>query len=203
MPLAVKRRSEVLPSRPRLVVVEKPPTVEEHIGLARDIALRYTPRHQEVEDTEQYSDALLGLLKACRSYTSSLGFTFATWATKCINNEIWLGYRKRSRQSPATCVEAGVLENCECPEACHWQALDILFDPHPDDTAADLRNKEALRRHYLEGDTWQEIGSGMGVTRNRAYQYGQEAIDLLRTRYPDLWESFYAEHSNHFFQRHS
>ncbi len=165
----------------------KRPLLEENLGLAYSAALEFVqPRKVAVEDTEEYADALEGLWKACETWDESLGNRFSTYAHHCMRNAILDGRRNRGRRS----VETITLEKDRVADAhADWlegqdmaKLIASLFEETPDETDKQKREKYCLFKHYIENASWEELGQQFGVSRNRAFQYGQQAILFLRKK---------------------
>lgn len=142
------------------------------------------------------SDALLGLLKACRSFDPSRGAAFKTYLTQRVRGEVLDGLRDRGPLTRADLerVKAGV----EVPfqERVSLEALreEVGFDAVDDDTSllelareAALRRRvdalfryaslalapreyEALVRHYRDGERLKAIGESWSVSESRVCQ---------------------------------
>lgn len=69
---------------------------EQHIGLARHIVSKYVGRNEKIEDTEEYSDALLGLIKAAKTWKPEHG-SFSNWAFFVCKNQILMGKKKQDK----------------------------------------------------------------------------------------------------------
>jgi RNA polymerase sigma-B factor len=67
--------------------------VEQHLGLARHLALRYRDRGEPIDDLVQV--ASVGLLKAADRFDPSRGVTFATFAVPTILGELRRHFRDR------------------------------------------------------------------------------------------------------------
>jgi RNA polymerase sigma-B factor len=65
-----------------------------HVGLARSLARRFAHHGESADDLEQV--ALLALVKASRRFDPSLNFTFATFATSCIQGELKRHFRDKT-----------------------------------------------------------------------------------------------------------
>ena len=75
---------------------------KEHLVLDNQRLVHYlvqklgvTPNSSEYEDI--VSIGTLGLVKAAITFDSSKKITFATYASRCINNEIFMHYRKANK----------------------------------------------------------------------------------------------------------
>ena len=168
----------------------KRPSVEDNLGLAYSAALEFvSPRHMEVEDTEEYADALEALWKACETWTIERG-KFSTHAHWCMRNAILNGRRNRNRgELDVTPLEADkAVEEVEKPNELEellagkdiQELIYSLFARMPGESKADRRNKKVLFQRYMKNASWEELGQKFGVSRNRAFQYGQQAILLIR-----------------------
>lgn len=166
--------------------------IQDHIGLAYTIARRYAPKGIPVRDSDQFSDALLGLVNASTSFNCEKHCKFSTFAYTCIVNQIRHCWRDRNKRINAdyieeleeTELEKVFYENKEDPQI----SLEECLEDHVDDTDMDRENKSILRSHYLDGKTWQEIGDENSKTKVWAFQRGRAAIDLIRRRFFDLEE---------------
>lgn len=81
-----------------VVTLEYPPFAEDNLGIARFVASKFVSKQERVclEDTEEYSDALLGLVLAQQTYNPDRG-AFSTWAYNVCRNEIIRGINKRKQ----------------------------------------------------------------------------------------------------------
>lgn len=136
-----------------------PPTVEANLGLVRRVCRRYAGNGR-VEDTDQYADGLIGLLHAVENYDPSLGFAFSTYATKCIKNAVFQGYRDYTYDNLG---DEG--DELEMPEVDVLQRYLTRIDINElfGDNAEDQRAMSVLRRYYLNGENWRQIGESLGV----------------------------------------
>ncbi len=73
--------------------------VKNNMPLVANIAKKYFNNCSYDEGQDIFSVASLGLLKAVRSYNISKNFLFATYATRCIENEILMYCRKLKKNS--------------------------------------------------------------------------------------------------------
>lgn len=164
---------------------------EEHLGLVRKVALQYISPGIKVDDTEEYSDGLMGLFKAIQSFDATQDNQFSTFAFHCIKNEIVQGIR--SRQTKKTKLMKSMSLEIDYPQEDkinHFKFVEELFAPHEEDTEDDLFNKDILHRYFIIGETWDAIGKGLGVSKMRACQRGQEAIALLKKRFSNDLDLF-------------
>ena len=170
------------------------PTVEGNLGLVREEALPYRKRNQKLEDTDQYSDGLIGLWEATQSYNVEMGM-FSTYAVKCIQNRIAMGHRWRSAKKremhtlEPSSLDAFVkhdMESSDLPAG----VLDVLMEDSPTDTPAFKRKKNILRMHYIDNKNWREIGDTYHITRNGARLLAVSAIEEIREKFSDLLKQY-------------
>jgi RNA polymerase sigma factor (sigma-70 family) len=171
------------------VAKNKAPDLENYIGLAYKIAEPFRKRQQRIEDTEQFSDAMFGLCEAAMTYDPAIGVAFTTWATDVISNRVRKEYRWRGRKKrQLLVVEPEILANhpVEKPEfPCPTDLLEKLLADF-DDSEKSKKGKQVLIRHYIQGETWADIGRDLGMSRAGAKFLGDSAIKHIRQQHPDL-----------------
>lgn len=69
--------------------------IEENILLAYYVTGKWKDKTRDYDET--LSCCLLGLVKAARGFDEARGYAFATFATKCMENEILMYLRKQSK----------------------------------------------------------------------------------------------------------
>ena len=170
------------------------PCIEDHLGLAYSCALSFVGKgtHSDagvfrIEDTEEYSLALLGLWDAVESYNPDLGFKFSTHAYKCMQSRILDGRRFNGRlKRNIPLIEVDDLD-CFIGDGpanfLHEQILEFIKDQSDLPIGTDKQNMDILRGHYIDGDSWAELGKKFGMTMAGARHCGQEAIKIIRNRF--------------------
>jgi len=77
---------------------EQQKLVEDNINLARYMAIKWVKQGvRNFEYDEIFSMFSYALCKAAKSYDSLRGASFATYAARCMDNEIKMGFRKKGR----------------------------------------------------------------------------------------------------------
>ena len=115
--------------------------------------LGVTPKSSEYEDI--ISIGTLGLVKAVITFDSSRGISFSTYASRCINNEILMHYRKANKYARDISIDEPISSNSEGEELT---LRDTIKHPNSD-FAKNLEDKEILIQvvsiilNYLEGKT--------------------------------------------------
>lgn len=69
--------------------------IEDNVPLAYYVTGRWKERTKNYDDT--LSCCLLGLVKAAKGFDETKGYAFATFATKCMENEILMYLRKQNK----------------------------------------------------------------------------------------------------------
>lgn len=118
---------------------------KEHLVLDNQRLVHYlvqklgvTPNSSEYEDI--VSIGTIGLVKAAITFDSSKKITFATYASRCINNEIFMHYRKANKYANDTSIDEPIGDDGEGKELT---LEDTLEDPNSN-FVEEIANKEAF-----------------------------------------------------------
>jgi len=98
---------------------------EDHIRLVKYI-IKSFPSPNDIERDDWFQDGCVGLVKACKSFDSSKGCTFATYACRCILNELKMAYRT-TRNIRNTSQRKGTYISLETPIPDSSGECDILL----------------------------------------------------------------------------
>jgi RNA polymerase sigma factor (sigma-70 family) len=149
--------------------------VESNLKLALKVAYRYVKNGQPIKDSDEFSDACVGLIQANENYNPDLGVKFSTYAYRCMNNAIINGIRKRNRinQHFSVIEEVGDLESKVIKEDNADVVAKLI-------SGLEGRNKDVVISHYLEGETFASIGRRLGVTRAAISQTCSKALSKIR-----------------------
>lgn len=157
------------------------------MGLAAKVSLSYVRPGEPLEDSEAYADALAGLAKAfdcIEKYDPT--WEFSTWATTIIKNHVNDGLRRKQKEARIPMVRLNGYDLAKEEEPnLPVHLLKIFLADHQEDTRANKRSKRVLEQHYLQGLTWAEIGRQRKISRERARQLGQIAIELIQKRFSE------------------
>lgn len=82
--------------------------VEGNLGLVGDCIKKIAIFPEEVKD--MFSIGTIGLIKAAQSFDESKKIKFATYACRCINNEIFMEFRRKKRYSKDVSIETPIKE---------------------------------------------------------------------------------------------
>ena len=149
--------------------------VESNLKLALKVAYRYVKSGQPVKDSDEFSDACIGLMQASENYNPNLGVRFSTYAYRCMSNAIINGIRKRNRTNKHFSVieEIDDLEGNVIKEDNVGVVEKVI-------SGLEGRNKDVVVSHYLEGETFASIGRRLGVTRSAISQTCNKALSEIR-----------------------
>lgn len=120
------------------------------------------------------SDGFFGLVKAAQKFDDSRGVKFASFATACIRNQIFMGLRKLRKQTAhETSLDAPIGVD-EDGHELYW--LDVLEAPQPQlveerlDFHAFMKTASEKERHIVQakrlGYTQKEIGRQLNLSQS-------------------------------------
>lgn len=176
------------------------PTVDGNIALAIEITKRNVTlrRGESLLDTFEYSDALLGLMKACETFDPNRRtqdgrpIEFSTYAWTVISREISNGRKVRGRQNRLQPIVLGELQGrdrqdvFEIPDD-HKPPLPLHLLERFFTTAgcnkSQTRCKQILYDYYVDEMTYEELGKKHKVTRERIRQLLNKGLELVRTQF--------------------
>lgn len=165
---------------------------ENYIKLAKFIARKYYQGDLSyLIDSEEYSDALVGLTQALNAYDAEQKYQFSTFAHSCISHELIKGYRHRNRKRTVQLLFRKHFPNILAKESKNYHLADVVDALFVDDkdTDSEKKYKRAVWEHYIDGKSYAEIGREMNVSRMTALIYGQKGISLLKERFVELVEN--------------
>jgi RNA polymerase sigma factor (sigma-70 family) len=154
---------------------------EDHIGLACMIAAKFTTLHP-IEDSEQFGDAMVGLMKAVEKFRPELGFQFSTFAYHVIKRQVIAGWKRRRKD--ATRISSTFLEDIPASR----ESFDVSEGVDTQDLLATMlenvsilpEQQRAVIEARLQGKKLREISEAMGLTKQRIQQIEERATRMLR-----------------------
>ena len=154
---------------------------------------------QSTDQDDLISIGTIGLIKGISSFDPSKGARLATYAARCIENEILMYFRSQKKLQGEVSLSDSI-ENDK--EGNALQLIDVvgvddtmLDDLHDRDNALRLhtllrecltsREAEIIRLRYGLGGTvpltQREIASSFGISRSYVYRIEKRALEKLRT----------------------
>lgn len=154
-------------------------------------ALRY--RGPNVDTGEMVSEAWRGAIRADELFDEDRGCTFATYGYPHMLSKCRLTLRQHNRRRARECVRLDAPWDADTNETVRDS---VMYETRDDDElidrqAARLRLEEMLSgltprertvivERFVEGKTFGEVGQEIGLTRQRACQIHERALEKLR-----------------------
>lgn len=171
--------------------------IEHNLRLVAHIVKKYQNVEENMEDL--ISIGTIGLIKAVETFDGSKGNKLATYAARCIDNELLMMLRARKKISREVSIYEPIGQDREGNEI---NLLDIIVSEQPD-VVQDMMNREYLGRlaqilHNVLSDrelkiirmryglmngqemTQLEIGKELGISRSYVSRIEKKALRKLR-----------------------
>ncbi len=174
--------------------------IERNLRLVAHVVKKYQNVNEDVEDL--ISIGTIGLIKAISSYDASKGSRLATYAARCIDNELLMMLRMRKKSAKDISLyepigtdkegnEISLLDVTLCNQEDFVQELskreDIQKIRELVETLLPPREKEiiTLRYGFYGGEelTQREIGKRLGISRSYVSRIEKKALATLRTAF--------------------
>lgn len=174
--------------------------IERNLRLVAHIAKKY--QNTDVENQDLISIGTIGLIKAILSFDPDKNSKLATYAAKCIDNELLMMLRTKKKLSREVSIYEPIGTDKEGNEI---SLLDILKQEQPDiieemnnrenigqlqeiiDICLNKREKEIILLRYglITGRevTQREIGEYFGISRSYISRIEKKALQKLRAEY--------------------
>lgn len=171
--------------------------IEHNLRLVAHIVKKYQNVDENMEDL--ISIGTIGLIKAVETYDDSKGSRLATYAARCIDNELLMMLRARKKISREVSIYEPIGTDREGNEI---NLLDIIVSEQKD-VVQDMMNSEYMRKMaqiikktlterereiilqrygLIDGKemTQREIGQKMGISRSYVSRIEKKALKKLR-----------------------
>jgi len=180
--------------------------IEHNLRLVSHIIKKYYSSYENPD--ELLSIGSLGLIKAVDSFKASFGTRFATYGSKCIQNEILMFFRAKKRSgmeisindtvdvdkdgNPLTYLDIISVEESiesELDLKGHIEKIRKLVD-----TVLPKREREIIVLRYgLKGYkplTQREVAAHLGISRSYVSRIEKKALDILKSEFGDVIPNF-------------
>ena len=173
--------------------------IEHNLRLVSHIIKKYYSNYDEQEDL--ISIGTIGLIKAIDSFDVDKGIRLATYAARCVENEILMHYRSRRKDNNLISVSEPIDTDSE------GNPLTLIDIISVDDTICDdidLKNKSRQLYSYIEAMecerdrqiiilryglynhkelTQNEIAKALGISRSYVSRIEKRVIEELRAKF--------------------
>ncbi len=172
--------------------------IERNLRLVAHIAKKYTSNNHTMDDF--ISIGTIGLIKAVSTYSSGKSTRLATYAAKCIENEILMSMRSSKKTSSEVSINLPIGTDKDGNEI----SLNDILGTDPDAVVDDINMKiqvqdmvKALDRVLTEREkkviihrygilganprTQREVASYLGISRSYVSRIEKKALEKLRT----------------------
>lgn len=198
-PLSPKEEQEYLKKYKEGDLKARNVLIERNLRLVAHIVKKYQGMDEDTEDL--ISIGTIGLIKAVTTFDAEKG-KLATYAARCIENELLMVFRSRKKLSKETSLyepigndkEGNVINLIDVMESVDEDPVEVM------QTALDCqrvnglidqvltkREQEVIRLRYgLAGNeevTQREIGAKMGISRSYVSRIEKKALEKLRTAF--------------------
>lgn len=173
--------------------------VEHNLRLVVYIARRFENTQVGLEDL--ISIGTIGLMKAVNTYRGDKKIKLATYASRCIENEILMHLRKTAGQKAEVSLDEPINMDCDGNELLLCDVLgteeDVIFRPLEDDVDLRVlracldelpeREKEImLMRYGLQGhreQTQKEVAGVMGISQSYISRLEKRILQRLKREF--------------------
>ena len=181
-PLPIEEETEAILKAAKGDIEARNKLVEHNLRLVAHIAKKYASNGREQDDL--ISIGTIGLIKGVTTYNPQKGFSLATYASKCIENEILMSIR--AEKKIANEISVGDRLGSE-PDAIHDEvALKMASEGIRElirETLTDRERNVIELRYGLIGASpmpQREVAKLLGISRSYVSRIETKAIDKLR-----------------------
>ena len=196
-PLTMEQESECLKKMKNGDLEARNELIERNMRLVAHVAKKYQNPEDEMEDL--ISIGSIGLIKAVETYKEDYGSRLATYAARCIDNELLMHFRAKKKTSKEVSLYEPIGTD---KEGNQIHLLDIVESEEPDVVEMMERTRQiekllglvpkvlqerelyiVVHRYGLFGNkamTQREIASAVGISRSYVSRIEKKALDKLK-----------------------
>ena len=183
---------------------EQQKLVEDNINLARYMAIKWVKQGvRNFEYDEIFSMFSYALCKAAKSYDSLRGASFATYAARCMDNEIKMGFRKKGRnggEDSQTNFEDPIHVDTEGNPLTlndvfanndHMEYDKVIDTMYAKEAFKTLRPREVLimKKKFFENTTQRETAESMNISQSYISRLEKRILRKLHDWDKDLYKA--------------
>lgn len=196
-PLTMEQESECLKKMKNGDLEARNELIERNMRLVAHVAKKYQNPEDEIEDL--ISIGIIGLIKAVETYKEDYGSRLATYAARCIDNELLMHFRAKKKTSKEVSLYEPIGTD---KEGNQIQLLDVVVSEDEDVVELLEQDRKVRRlneiipqtlsgrelfiiinRYGLYGKktmTQREIARKLGISRSYVSRIEKRAIEKLR-----------------------
>lgn len=196
-PLTMEQESECLKKMKNGDLEARNELIERNMRLVAHVAKKYQSQEDEMEDL--ISIGTIGLIKAVETYKEDYGSRLATYAARCIDNELLMHFRAKKKTSKEVSLYEPIGTD---KEGNQIQLLDVVVSEDEDVVELLEQDRKVRRlneiipqtlsgrelfiiinRYGLYGKktmTQREIARKLGISRSYVSRIEKRAIERLR-----------------------
>lgn len=172
--------------------------VERNLRLVAHVAKKYTSQYYTLDDF--ISIGTIGLIKAVNTYSSGRSTRLATYAARCIENEILMSIRSSKKNASEVSINAPIGTDSDGNEICLNDTLGTEPDTIIDDLDTKIRiqhmletldsiltereKKVLIYRYGVLGaipQTQREVAAVLGISRSYVSRIEKKALEKLKS----------------------
>ena len=163
--------------------------IERNLRLVAHIVKKYQPPPEEMEDL--LSIGTIGLMKAVVTFDPEKSARLATYAARCIENELLMHFRGKKKSSKEVSLYEPIGTDREGEEDVHHRLEkkeDVIRLYQKVESELSVRERIVLKLRYglynEEEYTQREIAKMLGISRSYVSRIEKSAIEKLRAFFP-------------------
>lgn len=196
-PLDAKEEQSLLAQMEKGSVEAKNKLIEHNMRLVAHVAKKYYSPNEDTEDL--LSIGTIGLVKAVDTYNLRKGYKLATYAARCIDNELLMYFRGKKKQAKDVSLFEPIGRDKEGNQIRLYDVLeqdpiDIAEEMDKErhigrlgtimDQTLDVREMEIICKRYgiglEEHFTQKQIAEQLGISRSYVSRIEKKALEKLR-----------------------
>ena len=168
-PLTMEQESECLKKMKNGDLEARNELIERNMRLVAHVAKKYQSQEDEMEDL--ISIGTIGLIKAVETYKEDYGSRLATYAARCIDNELLMHFRAKKKTSKEVSLYEPIGTD---KEGNQIQLLDVVVSE--DEDVVELLEQDRKVRRLNEIIPQTLSGRELFIIKNRYGLYGKKTM---------------------------